>query len=162
MVFPFFHMKKASAAKIRKSTRTLSGATRLHEVGSYVIVVAFTSPPLLGADSSPLFFSTNRLATRLNPTSSGRFTLLFYRIGSARPFGCAALKARVSLYLPLRYLRSAKTTPILAVPPWLVRSTVQSFDAQSLSYRPLRSHSFGAQALATVLTRPHSFGATKP
>ena len=54
----------------------LSGATRLHEVGSYVFVVAFTSPPLLVADSTP-FFPTNRLATRLNPTSSGRITLLF-------------------------------------------------------------------------------------
>ena len=63
--------------KYQRSTRTLSGATRLYEVGSYVIVVAFTSPPLLVVDLPFLFFSTNRLATKLNPTSCGRFTLLF-------------------------------------------------------------------------------------
>ena len=84
-----------------RSTQTLSGATRLHKVGSYVIVVAFTSPPLLVIDSTP-FFSTNCVAPRLNPISCGRFTLLFFIAlvctkGSARPFGCIALKVRVNL-----------------------------------------------------------------
>ena len=58
----------------------LSGAIRLHEVGSYIIVVAFTLPPLLVADSTP-FFSTNRLAIRLNPTSCVDSLSFFYRNG---------------------------------------------------------------------------------
>ena len=47
--FPFSHIKRLQAAKIQRSTRTLSGATRF---GSYVIVVAPISPPLLVADST--------------------------------------------------------------------------------------------------------------
>ena len=38
--------------KYQRSTRTLSGATRLHEAGYYVNVVASTSAPLLVADST--------------------------------------------------------------------------------------------------------------
>ena len=55
MVLPFFHMKKALAEKNSEVSWMLSGAIQLFEVESYVIVVAFTSLPLLVADS-PLFF----------------------------------------------------------------------------------------------------------
>ena len=147
-----------AATNKQRSSRTLLGTTWLHEVESYVIVVAFTSPPLLEVDS-PLFFSTNRPATRLNPTSSGRFTLAFFIAlictkGSARPFGCTALKSRVSLYQPLCYLRSAKITPILAANSWSVRSTVQSFGAQALAAVSIHPHSFGAQSLRYRLDTP--------
>ena len=50
-------MNKASAAKNSEVSQTLSGATRFHEVESYVVVVAFTSLPLLVEDS-PLFSIT--------------------------------------------------------------------------------------------------------
>ena len=39
----------------QRSTLPLSGVTQLHEVGAYVIVAAFTSPPLLVVDSTPFF-----------------------------------------------------------------------------------------------------------
>ena len=100
---------------------------------------------------------TFTLKLRLSPTSSGRFAFsitlictkgpwpvevdgpeanrkrtlrpssLNHLIGSTRPFGCAALKAQVSLELPLCYQHSAKITPILAAASWPVCSTVQSF-----------------------------------
>ena len=54
-------MNKASAAKNLEVSRTFLGATRLHEVESYVIVVAFTSPPLLVADWP--FFSITLIYT---------------------------------------------------------------------------------------------------
>ena len=75
---PFLPYEKGFGGEknIQRSTRTLSGATQLHEVRFYVIVVAFMSPPLLVGDSTP-FFSTNRLVRRLNPTSCGQFTVFF-------------------------------------------------------------------------------------
>ena len=95
------------------------------------------------------FFSTNRLATRLNPTSCGRFTLFVFASictkGSACPSGHAALKAQVSLQLPLRYLRSAKITLILTAASWPVPRQCRALARNSLSYRPICLHSFGAK-----------------
>ena len=159
--------------KYQRSTRTLSGTTRLHEVGSYVIVVAFPSPPLLVVDSTPFFLQIALLQgwiPLLVVDSLSFFIALVCTKGSAHPLCRAALKAWVSLFLPLRYLRSAKITPILAAASWPARSIVQSFGAQSLSYRPIRPHNFGAKSLSfrTALARKalaivsillHSFGA---
>ena len=47
--------------------------------------------------------------------------------------------ARSSLYLPLRYLCSAKITPILASASWPVRTALTR---QSLRSRPIRPHGF--------------------
>ena len=52
---PFLSYEKGfGGEKIQRSTRMLSGTTRLE---SYIIVVAFTSPPLQVVDSTPFFFS---------------------------------------------------------------------------------------------------------
>ena len=71
--------------------------------------------PLLVVDSLSFFFAS--MCTK----------------GSACSFGHAALKARVSLSLPLRCLRSVKITLILPAASWPVRSTVLSFGAQALT-----------------------------
>ena len=151
VMLPFFYMKRASAAK---NSEVPVDALRGHSAPRGRIL-RYRGCIHLAATSNgrftPLFFSTNRLATRLNPTSNGRFTLLFFIAlictkGSARPFGCAALKARVSLQIPLRYLRGAKITPILTTTTWPVRSTVQSFGAQALATASIGLHSFGAQS----------------
>ena len=137
----------------------------------------------------------------LTATSSGKFTFFFFykspcykaeshflwyihspfffslicTKGSARPFGCAALKARFSLYLPLRYLHSAKITPLLAAAPGLSYRTALARKAlaivryartvlarKALATVPYVRIALARKALATVSIRPHSFVAKQP
>ena len=82
VVLLFFHMKKASAAK---NSEVYADALRGNSAPQGRILryrgCIHRTTTSSGRFTPLLFFSTNRLATRLNPTSSGRFTLLFfYRI----------------------------------------------------------------------------------
>ena len=135
----------------RRSTRTLSGAARLYEVESYVIVVAFTSPPLLVVDSTTFFLQIALL--------QGWIPLLV--VDSLSFFWRASLSYHLDTFAQL-WRASLSYRPInphsFGAQSLSYRPTVRSALARnSLSYRPIRPHSFGAQALATVSTRLHSY-----